>query len=581
VKLKQIKLLKIPYILLGPIFYKYRMRLGVGLAAILLVDTLQLSIPRVIKSAIDGLNSGSITTNELWHHSLLIFSLAAGVGIFRFIWRYLLIGFSRLLEKDLRNKLFSHLLTLDKTYFQRKTTGELMALSTNDLAAVQLACGMGLVASLDALVMLLAGLSFMIYIHPTLTLMAILPMPILAFITKSLSKKLHFRFRKVQEQFSTITEFARTAIASVRLVKIYNQEQSQAHQFARLGKNYVAQNIQVARIQGALFPISAMIANISLLLIVVFGGKLTIDQQISLGDFVAFISYLFMLTWPMMAIGWVANLFQRGLTSLERIKEVLDEKPTLTTCPTEDNIHLTGQISLANLNFTYPTGTAPVLNDISLEIGCGLLGIVGKTGSGKSTLCDLLCRIYQVPDESIFFDGIDVNSIPISTVRKMISFVPQTSHLFSDTIAFNIALAKPDASEEEIKQAAKMAAIHKEISSFPNGYQTTIGEKGIKLSGGQRQRIALAQSLLADRPIIIIDDGLSAVDVATEDQILTNLAEIFSKKTIIFTSHRLAPLTRAKQIAVMEDGRIADLGTAEELLLKNNFFKTIYDYQHN
>ncbi len=567
--------------LLGPIFKKYRSQLILGLSAMILVDILQLTIPRVIKSTVDGLSQKTFEQADLVQHAWIIFGLAVGIGLFRFIWRYLVIGFSRLLERDIRNQLFSHILTLDKAFFQKKTAGELIALSTNDLSAVQLACGMGLVAFVDAFIMLLAAISFMLYIDPTLTLIALFPLPLLALLTKSLAGKLHTRFKKVQEHFSTITQFARSAISSVRLIKIYNQEGNQNRQFNQLGKQYVGHNIKVARIQGVLFPVSTMIANVSLMLIVFFGGRMAIANHISIGDFVAFITYLFMLTWPMMAIGWVANLFQRGLTSLERIKDILDEKPQLSLEAGKGVICTPETVSIKNLTFAYPSASKPVLRDINIHLPQGLFGIVGRTGCGKSTLCELLARLYKIPDNTIFWDQEDTNSLSVPATRSMISFVPQNTHLFSDSIIFNISLAKPEATQTEIEAAAKTASIHTEILSFPKGYETKIGEKGVKLSGGQRQRIALARAILADKPLMIIDDALSAVDVDTENNILKNIGSLFQDKIVVFASHRLNPLAQARKIAVLEEGKITAIGSHKELLEKNEFFRTIYDHQNN
>lgn len=518
---------------------------------------------------------------DLVKYAWIIFGLAIGIGIFRFVWRYLVIGFSRLLERDLRNQLFSHILTLDKAFFQKKTPGDMIALSTNDLSAVQLACGMGLVAFVDAFIMLFAAISFMLYINPTLTIIALFPLPLLALLTKILANKLHQRFKDVQEQFSAITQFARSAISSIRLIKIYNQAPTQSGLFNTLGEQYVRQNIQVARIQGVLFPVSTMIANISLLLIIFFGGRLAITNQITIGDFVAFISYLFMLTWPMMAIGWVANLFQRGLTSLERIKDILDVKPLLLGNTGEELFPSPQSISVKNLTYTYPSAQKTVLKNMSIHLEKGLFGLVGPTGCGKSSLCEVLARLYMVPDNTIFFDQTDINTIDIRAARTLISFVPQNTYLFSDTLAFNISLGKPKASQEEVEFAAITAGIHREILEFPKGYQTKIGEKGVKLSGGQKQRIALARAILADKPILIIDDGLSAVDVDTESTILKNLMPLFRDKIVLYATHRLSPLASATTIAVIEDGEITALGSQQEVFEKNEFFRTIYNHQNN
>ena len=563
-----------------PFFRQYRLQLLVGLLSLLAVNGLQLVIPRIIKHAIDGLRNEGASSEVLRHYGIMIIGLALGIGVFRFGWRYMILGFSRHLEKDLRNWLFSHLLTLDRVFFQRRTTGEIMALATNDLAAVQLAGGMGLVAFADAMVLSLAALAFMAYIHPGLTLIAIVPMPILALLTRFLSWRLHRYFKKVQEQFSRITQFVRTSINSIRMIKAYTMEKSQTERFDIMGREYVQDNLRLAKVQGTLFPVSGLIANISMLLVLLFGGRLTIQGSITIGDFVAFISYLFMLTWPMMALGWVTNLFQRGVTSLQRIQNVLDEQPVITS-PSQP-VPIPGKINsiaIKNLTFTYADQKEPILQNVSLEIHWGILGIVGRTGSGKTTLSHVLARLYPVEQGTVFWNDIDVDKLDLGEVRRKIALVPQDVTVFSDTVRDNITMGKPDAVEEEIEAVARAAAIHNEILSLPKGYDTRIGERGVKLSGGQRQRIALARALLSDRQILLIDDGLSAVDIETEHQIIGAMQPFIRKRICIIVSHRLAPLSQADQLIVMDRGKIVARGEHEQLLQKNRFYATIYQYQ--
>jgi ATP-binding cassette subfamily B multidrug efflux pump len=563
-----------------PFFRQYRLQLLVGLLSLLAVNGLQLVIPRIIKHAIDGLRNEGASSEALRHYGIMIIGLALGIGVFRFGWRYMILGFSRHLEKDLRNWLFSHLLTLDRVFFQRRTTGEIMALATNDLAAVQLAGGMGLVAFADAMVLSLAALAFMAYIHPGLTLIAIVPMPILALLTRFLSWRLHRYFKKVQEQFSRITQFVRTSINSIRMIKAYTMEKNQTERFDIMGREYVQDNLRLAKVQGTLFPVSGLIANISMLLVLLFGGRLTIQGSITIGDFVAFISYLFMLTWPMMALGWVTNLFQRGVTSLQRIQNVLDEQPVITSpsqpVPIAKKIN---SIAIKNLTFTYADQKEPILQNVSLEIHWGILGIVGRTGSGKTTLSHVLARLYPVEQGTLFWNDIDVNKLDLGEVRRKIALVPQDVTVFSDTVRDNITMGKPGAGKEEIEAVARAAAIHNEILSLPKGYDTRIGERGVKLSGGQRQRIALARALLSDRQILLIDDGLSAVDIETEHQIIGAMQPFIRKRICIIVSHRLAPLSQADQLIVMDRGKIVARGGHEQLLQKNRFYATIYQYQ--
>ncbi|NOX24787.1 MAG: ABC transporter ATP-binding protein [Deltaproteobacteria bacterium] len=563
-----------------PIFHQYRWRIFSGILALLVVDFCQLFIPRLIRSAIDGLSSGGITDQQLRGTAAAILGLAAAVAVFRFLWRYMILGFSRLVEQDLRDSLFRRLLELDRAFFQRRTTGELMALATNDLSAVQMASGMGLIASIDAIVMTIAAILCMAYINPQLTLVAMAPLPLLALLTRFLAGRLHKRFKNVQEQFSRLTEAARSAITNIRLLKVYTQEDQQTEQFAKLGRQYISFSVNVAKIQGILFPASGFIANISLLIIVFFGGRLVITNTISIGDFVAFISYLFMLTWPMMAIGWVANIIERGSTSLHRIQEILEEKPLLTVAADAEPITCPRQIKLDDLSFTYPGQTRPVLQNITLTIEPGLWGIVGRIGSGKSTLCQLLARLYCIPANMIFVDDRDICRISLSSYRKNLAYVPQTAALFSDTLAANIAFGRPMAARAEIIAAAKAAAIHGEIMNFPRQYDTKIGEKGIKLSGGQRQRLALARAFLVKSPILLIDDGLAAVDAEAERHIMREIKAWAQHHIVIMVTHRLTPLVSARQIAVLENGRLSALGCHQELIEKSEIYKEIYNKQN-
>lgn len=567
--------------LIRPYFREHLGRLATGLLALVVVDLLQLLIPRVIKRAVDDLQGGQATNTSLLKLGGLIVLLALFIGLLRFIWRLLLLGFSRILETDLRNRLFSHILVLDRPFFQRRTTGEIMALATNDLSSVQLAGGMGLVAAVDAVFMGVAAFAFMAYIDPVLTLIAISPMPILALLTRFLSSRLHQRFNKVQEQFSHITEFVRSTFSTIRIIQAYNQEKTHSERFDAMGRAYVRDNLRLAMIHGTLFPISGFIGNIGLLFVVAVGGRMTIQSSITTGDFVAFINYLYLMTWPMMALGWVADLFQRGITSLNRINNLLDE-----TAQLKDSMHegpspiRRGQISIRNLHFTHARQSQATLKHIDLEIPAGrFVGIVGRTGAGKTTLCHLLARLYPVEDGAIFMDGLDVNRLSLADVRGAIAYVPQEVVLFSETIAFNIAMGKPHAAQREIEAVARAAAIHDEIAGMKDGYETRIGEKGVKLSGGQRQRLAIARALLLDRPIIIIDDGLSAVDMETEHTILRSTTQYLEGKTCIVVSHRVAPLADADTIVVMDRGKIVAQGPHNDLMMQNSYYRTIYEQQ--
>ncbi len=567
--------------LLRPIFRTHWLRLACGFLALVVVDFLQLIIPRFVKSAVDALSAGTATSPLLLELSLYVLVVALVVAVLRFLWRFLIIGFSRILEKKLRDRLFDHVLRMDQPFFERWTIGDLMAHASNDLATIQMACGMGLVAAVDALVMSSAALGFMLAINVKLTLIALLPMPLLIVCTRILSGRLHHRFNLVQEQFSLLTEFARATLVSIRLIKAYTLERLQEGRFRALGEAYVQSNLKVAAIQGLLFPIATLVGNIGMLLLLYYGGALVIDGGITIGSFVAFVSYLYMLIWPMMAVGWVANLAQRGITSLRRIHHLLDQQPVVSIGPTISLPQAaTTSYVCRHLSFTYGAAVRPALTDLNLEIGPGLVGMAGRTGSGKSTLCKLLLRMYPVADGRLFFRGIDVNRLSQADVRGCIGYVGQEPVVFADTIAANIALGRIDATMAEIEAAARAAAIDADILGFAEGYQSIIGERGVKLSGGQRQRLALARALLCDRPLLIIDDALSAIDVETEQQVLQGILSTLKGKSVLLISHRVNVLRHADRIVLLDQGRIVDEGRHEDLLA-NPFYRAMAEKQQN
>lgn len=567
--------------LLLPSFRRHRLRILGGLAALILVDFLQLIIPRFIKQGVDALETLTVTPSGLLRLAGIIVFIAVLVVFLRFTWRYLIIGFSRLLEQRVRNQIFAHVLKMDAQFFEKRTTGDLMAHFSNDLAAVQMACGMGVVAAVDALVMSLAAIGFMIAIHPLLTLLALLPMPFLAAATRVLSSKLHKRFTTVQEEFSELTEFSRSNLISIGLIKAYTMEDFQTNRFDRLGKRYVRSNLKVAVIQGLITPLATLVGSTGMLMVLYFGGSLVIETTITLGDFVAFITYLYMLIWPMMAIGWVANLVQRGLTSLDRINGLVTSRSALPDPVPENEPEPLVQpgFRLSHVTFSYPSSSSPVLRDLSLSLGPGMHGITGRTGSGKSTLCRLLVRLYPLADGMLHFGDLEVNHLPLAFLRSHIGYVSQEPVLFSDTIAANIALGLPDADRKDIIRAATNAAIHEDILALKDGYDTLIGERGVKLSGGQRQRLALARALLCDRPVLIIDDGLSAVDVATEHEVFAGLKRHFQGKTVVIVSNRIKLLSMTDHIIILADGVVQSEGDHDHLLATNSLYQTMFAKQ--
>lgn len=557
---------------------KNRWRILIGLAALLIVDVLQLLIPRVVKHAIDDLTSGDIAPHGLLLYAIQILVLALGIGGFRYVWRYLLLGASRRMEKALRDRLFRHLQGLSPSYFSRTKIGDLMAHAINDIEAVRMAMALGLVFLVDTIILGILTLFFMVYIDPLLTFYAILPMPLITVVTLFFSRTIHNRYEELQRTFSQLTERVRESIAGIRVVKAYVREEAEREKLSWVSRDYVKKNVSITRIWGMFFPLLLFLSNLSMALVLYLGGRLTILQSISAGDFVAFMSYLGMLAWPMMALGWAINMIQRGATSMGRINRILSEAPEIFDSPKATVTGpLKGRIEIRGLTVSSDNGGRPILEDLHLDIGQGeKVVIVGRTGSGKSILCHLLVRMMESPEGTIFFDGYEIHEIPLKVLRGEISYVPQDTFLFSDTVRENIAFGKPEATLKEVEDAARLAQIYDEVMGFPAGLDTVIGEKGITLSGGQRQRIAIARAVLMNSPIFILDDGLSSVDVQTEEKILEGLEEFLRGKTTILITHRVAPLRKADRIIVLEKGRIAEMGDHATLLSRGGLYAKIY-----
>lgn len=557
----------------------------IGVIVLVIVDILQLITPRIIGNVVDSIGSGTISNGQVLYYALLIMIIACFIAFFRYMWRIKIIGSSRVLEFWMRSKIFKHLEGLSKNFFNYRKTGDLMAHATNDIQAVRMAFGPGVIMLTDSIFLTIATIGVMsTSISPTLTLLALIPLPILAIIVTFLGQKIQKRYKLVQESFSNMSDRTQESFTGIRVIKSYVQEEEELLRFSNASEEYVFHNMKLVRIFGFMFPMIGFIVAISFLVALYIGGNMVIEGRISLGELVAFITYLGMLTWPMMAIGWVINVIQRGLASLKRINEILDAKPEVVdkegVLPIENLNELAMHISIKNLSFKYPKIETYALRNIDLDIKPGeTLAVVGKTGSGKSTLASLFLRNYNIEEGEISIGGVNVEKIPIKTLRKATGYVPQEAFLFSTTISQNIAFSDPNLPFEKIENAAKTASVYDDIMSFPQKFQTIVGEKGVTLSGGQKQRVSISRALIKDPSILILDDCLSAVDTKTEEAILEHLQDVMKDRTSIIISHRISAIKNADEIIFMEDGEIVERGKHIELLRLGGRYSDLYKKQ--
>ncbi len=567
---------------LWPYLSKYRVTLFWGAITVLFNNGLWVLSPQVVRRAVDDLNHNGISHQKILIFSALLVGLALSKGVFQFLTRWLVIGVSREIEYDLRNDLFRHLESLSYSHYQKNRTGDIMARATNDLNAVRMLLGPAIMYTANTLVFTAVALVFMWHISPKLTLYTFAPLPLASIVVQYFGRRIHERFEKIQAQFSDISARAQENFSGARVVRAYAQEEAEIALFETSNQEYVTRSLPLARLTGMLWPTLEMLLGFALVLVLWLGGREVLMHKISLGDFVAFNTYIVMLTWPVIALGWVINIFQRGTASMGRINEILVAQPEITDAAVAPDLRQTqtlrGEIEFRHLDFSYDG--VPVLKDVNLTVPAGSsLAIVGPTGSGKTTLVSLLPRIYDAQPGSLLIDGRPIREYPLEALRRNIGFVPQETFLFSDSVRENIAFGVETASDEQVRNAAEAANIAIDIEGFPEGYSTMVGERGITLSGGQKQRSAIARAIIRDPRILVLDDALSSVDTYTEEKILNHLREVMRGRTTIFISHRVSTVRSADRIAVLHEGRVVELGTHEELLARSGYYTDLYNKQ--
>ena len=585
---------------LFPYFFRYRLQFAVGAVFLVGTTAIQLLAPWVLKLAIDNLAvepqtvSISSQRDSLGFYASLIVAIAVAGGLCRFAMRRLIIGASREIERDLRNDFFGHLQRLPLSYFQASRTGDLMSRATNDLAAVRMMMGPAVMYSATTSITFVVAVAMMLSLSPVLTFYALLPLPVVSVVVKWFGSAIYHRSERIQEQLSNLSAVVQEALAGVRVVRAYRREGVEMTRFRASNQEYVTRSLAMIRLQGAFHPTLSLFLGLSSLVVLWMGSQYVINGRMTVGEFVAFNAYVVMLAWPMIAFGWVTNMLQRGMAAWQRMLDVLEVDPTIrdsarTTRPKDGRIR--GTVEFRNLSFSY--NGREVLSNISARVEPGqVLALVGPTGSGKSTLVDLVPRLFDPSPGTVFIDGIDIRDLPLATLRSAIGYVAQEPFLFSDTVRENVLFGlrshtRPDvaggewsdADQYQADQAVRLAQLQADIDGFPQGLTTAVGERGITLSGGQKQRAALARALVTDPRILILDDALSAVDTQTEEQILNGLREVMRQRTSIIVSHRISTVRDANVILVLREGRVAEQGTHAQLIANKGLYAELHRKQ--